>query len=329
MSITIQSSTDTPEQVAAAIGVMKAPETKIDNKPAADASQVETADESGAPETEQEEEEGKEAAAVTEDQDEEDEQDGDEKESKDETPNRGPSKGVKKRFATLTKRATAAEQRAADAEAELARLRGNATAGRPAQEEQVEATTATNDNDEPNPDDFESPREYQKALTKHLIEKNEKTKVVQAKQLEIAQSREKQKSDWISKADVVREKHTDYDAAIESIKDIILPPVLVKELYASENGPELGYALAKNRKELERICALDPLAAVRALGKFEASLAAPQKETTVTKKITTAAPAPITPVGSKGATSTAKSIYDADKLSQKEYEAARRKGKSA
>ena len=92
----------------------------------------------------------------------------------------------------------------------------------------------------------------------------------------------------------------------------------------SEHGPEIAYELAKNPKEYERINKLPPLAAARELGKIEAriSQASSEKKKPETNKITQA-PKPMNPLKG-GKRAPVKSLYDADRMSQAEYEALRR-----
>jgi hypothetical protein len=67
----------------------------------------------------------------------------------------------------------------------------------------------------------------------------------------------------------------------------------------------LGYHLAKNRDELNRILNLSPIRAIAELGKLEASLEKKPAKEPITEKVAvksvSKAPAPITPIEGKSA----------------------------
>ena len=69
------------------------------------------------------------------------------------------------------------------------------------------------------------------------------------------------------------EKYADYTEVTRdpSINQVVTP-VMANAILGSEMGPELHYYLAKNRSEAMRIARLDPVAAVRAIGRIEEKL---------------------------------------------------------
>lgn len=122
------------------------------------------------------------------------------------------------------------------------------------------------------------------------------------------------------RAAAVQEKHPDF-AEVVSTLDVPSNSPLGQALLTSDVGPEIMYELAKNRAELARISALPPLIAVREIGRLEAKLtsgATPQTLKTAPKK--PSAPAPITPVTTRGP-STVKRTED---MSYEEYSTWRR-----
>jgi hypothetical protein len=119
-------------------------------------------------------------------------------------------------------------------------------------------------------------------------------------------------------------KYDDFQEVMEDC-EVDITPTLQKLLLDSENGPELSYHLAKNEKDLARIAKLDPVSAARELGRFEAKHLTAAEKTESREEKTTKAPAPLKPVGTKGAAQSSRTIWDADKMSQAEYEAMRRK----
>lgn len=125
---------------------------------------------------------------------------------------------------------------------------------------------------------------------------------------------------WYARNDEFREQVKDYDDVLATTRHIIIQPDLQDALMQSENGPRLAYELARNPKELARINSLPPLAAYRALGRFEAALDAPAKTSQVSK----APPEPIRPVGRGAATATADNT-PLDELPYQEYKRKREK----
>lgn len=257
---------------------------------------------------EEPEAENAEESEPLENQDEEKEEE--EGESEKEEPKK-PLKGFKKRIDRLSKRLSERER-------EIEYWKAEALKKNPAPKETESSQKQLKDG-EPSEDDFESHADYVKALARWEYSQAKKEDQEKQKETEVKTQRQKLVEDFQSKVEKIKEAHDDFEEVMEAANDIPLSVAVETLLLESENGAELSYALAKNRDELKRICALSPLAAARELGRFESSLK-PRTE----PKQTTKAPAPITPVGSKGNVST-KSIYDAAELSQAEYEALRLK----
>jgi hypothetical protein len=159
-----------------------------------------------------------------------------------------------------------------------------------------------------------------KALTKWEFDKRDKESTAKEKEKELKSTEAKQLDEYSKKANAFREKTPDFVEVLEAADDV--PMSFTVRQAILKTGPELAYLLAKNPEELERISKLHPIDAAEAIGEFKAiHLKAEKKESKEIK--TTKAPAPITPVGSKGS-GAAKSIGDPN-LSQAEYEALRMK----
>lgn len=172
--------------------------------------------------------------------------------------------------------------------------------------------------DEPKEEDFESHKDYVKALSRWEYRQAKKEDEAKEREAKIRAEQERMVSDFNKATEKLKEEFDDFD---EVMKSTPRPPIAVELLLLeSENGARLAYELGKNDEVREKIYSLSPLAAARELGKFELSVLAPQTRQEIK---TTKAPAPIRPVGSKAST-TRKSIYDPD-LSQAEYEALRAK----
>lgn len=300
MSIKVESITDTPENVAAANAPAVLAETEVET-PENDQSETEEAVASDADAVETDE----------------DDQDGEE-EAEQETKPKKKSGYVRK----LEKKD--AELAAKDREIEL--LKQLAEKGKP-KEEKVEPEKVTKSADsKPDPDKFDTYADYTVALTEWALEQKEAKKTQEA-----TEKAQKEKAQEIGKKfnerlNSFKEKTEDFDDVVEAgikaghkLDDSAQHAIIESELSA-----QLMYELAKNLPELERISKLSPLQQIKELGKIEARLSAPP-EKEVKKQST--APAPIKPVQAKGATVT-KSLSDPN-LTQREYEAIRRKQQQA
>lgn len=100
----------------------------------------------------------------------------------------------------------------------------------------------------------------------------------------------------------VREKFPDLEDRAAEVAHIQMPPGMGRAIAESDIGPEILNHLIDTPKELERIAALSPSAAIREIGKLEARLEvkkdapAPEKTAVAPK-----APAPIAPGGKPAA----------------------------
>ena len=113
-----------------------------------------------------------------------------------------------------------------------------------------------------------------------------------------------------------QQKYQDFDSVINDGLAPFLTPQLHTALIDSDIGHDVAYYLGKNPVEAERIASLHPLAAVREIGRIEAKLLQ------TTETATSAAPDPITPVGSR-----AKASKDPGQMTDAEYAAWRKKGR--
>lgn len=155
-------------------------------------------------------------------------------------------------------------------------------------------------------DKFDSYDAYIEALTDWKVEQHEKTRRdSEVKAKAEAEVRTKVTA-WEQSQTAAREKHDDYDDAVEAVSHIKVPPTVQRAIVESDSKAELAYHLAKNPGELERIVALEPLKAAIELGKLEAKLTQPAepkpKASSAPKP-----PKPVTPVGTP-----VRTIYDTD-----------------
>jgi hypothetical protein len=199
----------------------------------------------------------------------------------------------------------------------------NAGDSKPEQKAEPKAPVKTDG--EPDPDQFETHKDYVKALAKWEAKQILKERDAETEKSKLMSEQEKLVKAHLDREKSFAEKTEDYREAVESIDDVMFPAYTQQLLLESELGPELIYELAKNREMAERISKLAPLAASKELGKLEARIASRASDETKKPepKKQTQAPAPITPVGAKGG-KVEKSISDPN-ISQREYEALRRK----
>lgn len=297
MSVQISSSTDTPEQVTAALGDLKIPTAEV--VPVSEAANTEVEAKANT--------ELAEAEALAED----------DKELK--AKEEGEKPEGKNRF---KKRIDKERAIAAKAKEEMEFWKQEAMKSKSGAAESsskpVETKVEAKSGGEPTADQFDTHAEYLSAFNDWSYKKNKAADDAAKKEVEL-------KVELAKRSDAIREKIKDFAAktadfnqAIEDVEDIKMSFAVKVALEESENAPELMYALAKDREEYARICLLPPHQAAREIGKFEQRLAlSSPKEITETK--ITKAPKPLSPVIAKSSSSGKKSIDDPG-LSQREYE---------
>lgn len=173
----------------------------------------------------------------------------------------------------------------------------------------------------PNPDSFETHAEYVEALTDWKLEQKEKASKEQEARSKLEAEIKSQEAAYQKRVETFKESVKDYDDTLAELDDIIFPAAVLDAIQSSDLGPQIAYDLAQDRKEAERIAALSPGAAYKAIGKLEAKLEAKAAEAKKPEpKKTTSAPAPIDPVGS-GKSTVKKSP---EEMSYSEYERYRR-----
>lgn len=222
--------------------------------------------------------------------------------------------GTQRRIEKLVKQRTQAEQ-------EREYWRQEALKHSAPKNEQVPETVPpqTSPTDKPVPDSFETHQEYIEALTDWKMEQRDKQREIKAAQDQAKTEYQKRVESHSERVKAFTKTHEDFDELMSEVDDVPLSITVQEVILASENGPDLMYELAKDRKEFERICKLPAIDAARALGRLEARIAKSSEEPKqVTKPKTTKAPPPPKPITASSA-SGKKSVYD-DDLSQAEYE---------
>ena len=128
------------------------------------------------------------------------------------------------------------------------------------------------------------------------------------------QAIERLQSDWDSKISRAESKYDDFDEVVGELKPNSYLNIAIMQ---AENGEDIAHYLGKNREEAKRLANLDPVAAIREIGRLEAKLLSEPPKVSAPSN----APAPITPV--KGSSSATRTIFDTD--SQDEFDKLRRK----
>jgi hypothetical protein len=175
----------------------------------------------------------------------------------------------------------------------------------------------------PNSDDFETHAEYIEALTDWKLDQREKKSKEQDNRSKVEQKQAELRKSSQERMQAFAEKKPDFYESLVNLDHVTVTPSIEQLVIQSELGPEILYALAKDPKEAERICALEPIAAAREFGKLEAKISSQSDEPKKEIKKTTSAPKPIEPVGKSGSAPVSKKIDDPD-LSFPEYEQLRR-----
>lgn len=306
MSIKVESTGIPPEATSVAtlaetVETKSAPETK-------ESESKDTEDKGETLEASDTSETGSEDTAKDDDSDESESKDGDQ-------PKTGKKNGFKKRIDKLNKRV-------ADKDREVEYWREQAMKGQATRQETKPTETKVEASGKPRAEDFERHEEFVEALSDWKVDQKLKDRDVKARQDSAKAEQSKLERSFQEGCKKIRDTQDDYDEVIEDAQSVSVSPAVEALLLESENGPEIYYELAKDRKEFERICRLSPLAAAREIGKFETRFTKATESETKTEKKTTKAPAPVTPIGAKSG-SVKKSIHDPD-ISQAEYEKLRR-----
>jgi hypothetical protein len=245
-----------------------------------------------------------ETAAPSEDAEKEPEQvDSDEPETEEGTEQKKGSRGVEKRISKLVRerdelRRQLAEKQAADKPAT------ETASAKP-------AAPAAPGFTQPKPklENFDSLEAYTEAVTDWKLEAKEHERTQAEAKRKAEDEAKALVSGWTDRQEKARDKYDDYDERLEGVNDIAVPAELQRVILESEVGPEIAYALAGNKKELQRIVALHPLAAAREIGKLEAKLSAQETAAPKQTKPVSKAPTPIRPV-SGGKAAPTPSVYD-------------------
>ncbi len=282
MGITIQSTTDTADEVQAAMGGLKpSHESKVEEKESSESEET-TSDETA---------EESEASEKDESQDADEVEDKGEEE-KDELPKK--KSGFQKRIEKLNKRVADRDQEIEYWKKQALKAAKSGDHVEAGKAEQMAASAEHGG--KPHQDAFETHEEYVEALTEWKLEK----KLAERDEKE---AKDKAKQSFNSRLESHQQKvvefvkdHPDFHELVEDFAGVQLSVVIEESIL--DSGPELMYHLMKDREEFERINALPPVQAAREIGKFEARLAS-KKEQPKQEIKKPKAPQPLNPVSAR------------------------------
>lgn len=163
-------------------------------------------------------------------------------------------------------------------------------------------------------EDFTSIEDYQRAVYAHVQSKQAEIQQQQAQYYQAENQRQHEFARQQALEAAIQGAESIYPDFREKVSNPALPPLQTvnpaafQAIMASEQGAHIAYYLANNASEAIRIARLQPIDAVRELGKLEAKLA------TTPGKTATAAPRPVTTLGTNEVGS-----KDPSKMSMDEY----------
>lgn len=229
-----------------------------------------------------------------------------------------PKNGFKKRVDRERRKVAERDQRIAALEAELAKRNSS---------QDATASVQTNSDQEPNPDNFDTVADYNKAVIKWELkqerlerEKQEKVSKEKTYHDELKSKYEDRRKEFVKTVNDFEDVVADF---ADKYGDFKASPAIVEALLSSEFGPEIFYQVVKDHGEYERLSQMPDVAIIRELGKIEARLALAKESQSSTKPKMSKAPAPVSKL-SGGTVSTTKSLSDPD-ISFAEYEQIRMK----
>lgn len=142
--------------------------------------------------------------------------------------------------------------------------------------------------------DFETLEAYQEALTDWKIDQRDAKQKAEAEQAKAKSAAEKIQAAWDSSEQTARAAHADYDEVLESVKAPDGPGAGAarQAMLEDEAGAEILYYLGTHPDELKRIAALQPLAAIMAIGRISAAVTQKPSEAGNGKRTVSGAPKP-------------------------------------
>jgi len=221
-----------------------------------------------------------------------------------ERPKKSKGGGFQKRIDKLTKKASELERQLEAERAEKAQLLAN---------KPPEAQKAPTDDGAPNPEEFDTYAEYNRALVRfearQIREEEKRQEAQQRINAELADAGKK----FEEKLKAVAKTHDDFDEVFDP--DLTVNGAMQAVMLDSDVGAEIAYYLCKNPEEAAEIAAMNPIQSARKMALIEAKLSK-SEETPEQRKRISKAP---TPVNTTGGTSNASGGKDPNKMSPEEF----------
>ena len=161
------------------------------------------------------------------------------------------------------------------------------------QREQAEMAQRARIEQEPKRENFRDDDAYLEARLEQLAERKAAEKI---SQLERQRAQEKQSEQFLERAEKATEKYPDFHQ-VTGNPNLPINEGMAEYISDSDVGPDVAYYLGKHPSEAARIAQMSPIKAARELARIEADVS--------NKPVKTSnAPAPITPVGTRGSAQT-------------------------
>lgn len=147
---------------------------------------------------------------------------------------------------------------------------------------------------------FRDDQAYIDARLEQLAERKATEKITQ---LERQREQDKRSEQFLERAEKASEKYPDFQQVVSNER-LAINDSMVEFIADSDAGPDVAYYLGKHPSEAARIAQMSPIKAARELTRIEAELSnkPPVK--------TSNAPAPISPIGNRGAVQTSLANMD-------------------
>lgn len=210
------------------------------------------------------------------------------------TEERKQNPKLEKRFSEITKQREAAREEARrerEAREQLeARLRELENRNAPQQ------TQVQDEEQEPQPSQFNDAFEYARALAEYSAEKALKERDRQEAQRKAEEQRNLVMQTWAQKVEAAKSELPDFEEMVQSA-DVAVPDYVRDAIIESDVGAKVLYHLAENPDYARKISEMNPAKALRELGKLEARFEV-KDEPTQSKPVVSKskAPDPIKPI---------------------------------
>ncbi|PWT71031.1 MAG: hypothetical protein C5B60_11435 [Chloroflexi bacterium] len=162
--------------------------------------------------------------------------------------------------------------------------------------------------------DFQTLEAYQEALTDWKLDQREAQRKAEAEMAAARDAEQKLQTAWSSSETTARTAHPDYDEVIQSVAAPAGPGVLAarQAMLEDEAGAEILYYLGTHSEELQRIAAMQPVSAIREIGKLSAMLAPSPAAERSKPRTVSSAPRPPAPLSRPSGQTTKPDVLDED-----------------